>query len=440
MRKSSNYKSGAAVMNHTVSMIGRKVIIAVMLLQLFAACRKETASRDVYTCPMHPTVISDKPGACPVCNMELVKRVPGGEVVIDEELAAATASPNEQVLSGIRTVRGNFAALPVEITRTGIVTFDARTRSTVPARVGGRLEKVYVRYLYQHVRKGEKIADIYSPDLAAAQRELLYLLSTNPDNDALAAGAKQRLRNLGMTDKQLDQIIATNAPQHTVSLFSPAEGIVVRRGGQAPSAPAESAATSPVGDMGAYSENMATPSGASASGNAPANDLLREGTYVTAGQPLFDIVNFSSLVLEINVPATAAGNVYKGDTLYVTAGSNNLTATVDLVQPFARAGEQFITVRSYVRGPGTLTIGQLITATLHLAPVEGLWVPATAIYDLGTRKVVFVKRGRQFTPTEVITGIAAADQIMVISGVASSDEIATHAQFLVDHEGFIETQ
>jgi len=414
--------------------------ITVLLFMLFlSACKRDTASRDVYTCPMHPTVISDKPGACPICNMELVKRVSGTEVVIDEELAAATESPNEHVLSSIKTVRGNFTALAVEITRTGIVTYDARNRSTVSARVAGRLEKLYVRYLYQPVRKGEKIADIYSPDLAAAQRELLYLLRTDSGNDVLANATKQRLRNLGMTDQQLNQVMTSGEPQYAVSVYSPAGGIVVQRGGQAPIAPAETAV--PTGDMATSSESMEAGSSTSATANVATNagvkDLLREGTYVTAGQPLFDVVNFSSLLLEINVPATTAGNVRKGDTLHVVAGGNNLETTVDLIQPFAQAGDEFIKLRSYVRESRLLTIGQLITATLRLPPAEGLWVPASSVYDLGTRKIVFLKHGGQFTPTEVVTGLATADQVMVISGVASGDELATHAQFLVDHEGFI---
>jgi hypothetical protein len=69
--------------------------------------------------------------------------------------------------------------------------------------------------------------------------------------------------------------------------------------------------------------------------------------------------------------------------------------------------------------------------------VEGLWLPASTVYDLGTRKIVFVKHGRQFTPVEITTSVQAGNQIMVTGGVASGDEIATHAQFLVDQEGFI---
>jgi Cu(I)/Ag(I) efflux system membrane fusion protein len=357
-------------------------------------------------------------------------------VVIDNELADATESPNAHVLSSIKTVRGNFTAFPVEITRTGIVTYDARNFSTVSARVAGRLEKVYVRYLYQHVRKGDKIAAIYSPDMTAAQRDLLYLLRTDPGNDVLAEAAKQRLRNLGMTTRQIEQIIASNEPQYTVLLYSPADGIVVQRDAQAPAAPVEQQNTTQTGGMAGSAPTMTAGSSAV---TARTNDLLREGTYVTAGQPLFDIVNFSSLLLEINVPATAAGNIRKGDALHVVAGNTKLTATVDLIQPFAQAGDQFIKVRSYVRESSALSVGQLITATLRLPPTEGLWLPTTAVYDLGTRKIAFVRTGRQFTPTEVMTGIATADQVMVISGVASGDEVATHAQFLVDHEGFIKT-
>jgi len=421
--------------------IRRAPAFAMMLLLLttLAACKHETASHDVYTCPMHPTVLSDKPGACPVCHMDLVKKVPGAEVTIDGELAAATESPDKQVMSSIRTVKGSFTALPQTLTRTGIVTYDARNRSTVSARVAGRLEKVLVRYAYQHVRKGEKIAEIYSPDLAAAQRDFLSLQRTDAGNAALLNASRQRLRNMGMTDAQIEQVSARNEVVYSVPLFSPAEGIVVQRGGQTPTAPAETAAP-PSGGMGGGSmETSANAPAPSASKGTAGTDLLREGTYVTVGQPLFEVVNVSRLLLEFNLPASAATSVHQGDALMVSTRGHQFKTTIGLIQPFTNAGEPFIKIRAYVSDSKELVVGQLITATITLPPTDGLWLPLSAVYDLGTRRVAFVKHGQHFTAVEVETGAIAGDQIMVISGVASSDEVAAAAQFLIDNEGFIKT-
>ncbi|MEJ1241709.1 efflux RND transporter periplasmic adaptor subunit [Chryseolinea sp. T2] len=438
MRRSSSYNDMNSLAGKLISYarIGTFVLIVGLL---FAACRKEAASNDVYTCPMHPTIVSNKPGACPVCNMELVKKVPGAEVVMDEELSAAAASPDEMVLSSVKTVKGEFTAHPVSYSRTGVVTYDARNRSIVSARVSGRLEKVYVRYIYQRVRKGDRVADIYSPDLVAAQRELLQVHRSDPDNERLLDASKQRLRNMGMTAKQIDEVIARNDPQYKVTLYSPADGVVVQRGSQAPSAPSgpadQSTGMNYEDAMNASQPPTQTPS-------SPTNtiELPREGTYVSAGQSLFEVISFNSLAIEINLPPTASGSVRRGDELNITSNNTNLNVTVDLVQPYVEAGELLIKVRAYVRGGDPLTIGQLVTAKLEIPAAEGLWLPASAVYDLGIRKVVFKKQGRHFIPVEVETGASTGQEIMIISGVASAEEIAAQAQFLIDNEGFIKTR
>jgi Cu(I)/Ag(I) efflux system membrane fusion protein len=386
---------------------------------------------------MHPTVIRDQPGTCPVCNMELVKKNKGTEVAVSDELVAAAHSPNEQVISSIKTIRGNFTAMPVEMTRHGVVTYDTRTLVTVSARVAGRLEKVFLRYPFQRVHKGEKVAEIYSPELAAAQRDLLYLLESDPTNKPLVGAASRRLRNLGMTEKQIEQVTTRKTPEYSVAVFSPTDGFVIQPGSRTPVAPANASLSAP-------SDGMAVGSSTSGVVASPdqgsSRELLREGSYVISGQPLFTIVNLSSLLIEINLPPTAAGNVKRGDELWIQLEDKSVKTPIDLIQPFAQAGEQFIKVRSYVQDMIPLTVGQLVTATLRLPPVEGLWVPRTAVHDMGTRQVVFVKTREQFTPVEVVTGITTGDHVIIVRGIASGDEIAVNAQFLVDNEGFIKIQ
>lgn len=416
-------------------------LITIVMVVMLSSCRKDTASGDIYTCPMHPTVVSNKPGACPVCNMELVKKVEGAEVTFDPELAAAATPPNEKILSSIRTVRGNFTALPVAITRQGVVTYDPRNLATVSARVAGRVEKSYLKYVYQNVRKGDRILEIYSPELVTAQREWLLALTNDPDNESLLAAAKDRLRLLGMTDQQIATVGKSREALEVIPVYSPVSGIVVQRSAQAPMAPASTApAASSMSDMAGQSAGSASSTNNAAATDANNTDLLREGTYVNAGQTMFAIVDLSSLLVEVNVPATAAGNIRAGDELRVLFKNNTVKTSVDMVQPFSQGGEQFIKVRSYVRDGKLFTVGQLITVTLNLPPVEGLWLPAESLYDLGTRQVAFVKQNGFFQPVEVITGISTNDHIMVISGIASGDEVASNAQFMVDNEGFIKTK
>ena len=139
-----------------------------VLLIIFSACdsKETTHVDDTYTCPMHPTVISDRPGSCPVCGMDLVRKARSGEEVeITEDLSRLLKSPNEIVVASIKTIRGEYKSMPLFVEAQGVVTYDTRHIHTIPARVGGRLERVYLTYAFQRVSKGQKIADIYSPEL-----------------------------------------------------------------------------------------------------------------------------------------------------------------------------------------------------------------------------------------------------------------------------------
>ena len=114
------------------------------LFLLLTACnnREDHAGHDTYTCPMHPTVISDKPGTCPVCGMDLVRKArPGEEVEITKALRDAIKSPDQSVLSAVKTITPEYKSLSVSVKGVGIVTYDTRRLYTVPARVGGRIEK-----------------------------------------------------------------------------------------------------------------------------------------------------------------------------------------------------------------------------------------------------------------------------------------------------------
>src|SRR6188474_1306699 len=146
-----------------------KVAAMFLTLLLLVACNKSgdhTEHADTYTCPMHPTVISDKPGTCPVCGMDLVRKArEGEEVTITEDLAKLIKSPNEVVASSINTIRPTYKPMDSNIDALGIVTYDSRNVYTIPARVGGRLEKVYLKYPFQKVSKGQKVAEVYSPEL-----------------------------------------------------------------------------------------------------------------------------------------------------------------------------------------------------------------------------------------------------------------------------------
>ena len=132
--------------------------------------------------------------------MDLVRKArPGEELEITKDLANVIKAPNQSVVSSIKTTKPVYKSVPLSVEAVGIVTYDTRNIYTISARVSGRLEKIYLKYEFQPLRKGQKIAEIYSPELITAQRELLYLIENDPGNDDLIESAKSRLMLLGFS-------------------------------------------------------------------------------------------------------------------------------------------------------------------------------------------------------------------------------------------------
>ncbi len=410
----------------------------VMLMLLVLACNtKETAQHDTYTCPMHPTVVSDKPGTCPVCGMDLVRKArEGEEVKITEDLVQRTKSPNEVVIASIKTVKAEHNALPVALTVQGIVTYDTRNSYTIPARVGGRLEKVYIKYAYQPVRKGQKIAEIYSPELLTAQRELLYLVQHDAANTSLIESAKSKLYLLGASQQQVDNLVRQQKISNTFTIYSPYDGYVVSES----NAPSTTSVTTPAASGGGMGDAMGSAQ-TSVSSNAinTTSTILREGTYVSTGATLFKVVNTSALRIELDLPIQDTDLVKKGDAIELDLGSTGKQkATIDFVQPFFSEQQNFLKVRVYLKNTA-LPVGQLVKATVFLEAKEALWLPKESVQDLGLQKIVFIKERGVFKPQQVTTGITANNMITV-KGISSADEIAANAQYLVDSESFIKTK
>jgi Cu(I)/Ag(I) efflux system membrane fusion protein len=417
--------------------------LLVLLVITIASCSKKEEHAeyaDTYTCSMHPTVISDKPGTCPICGMELVRKArPGEEVKVSEDLAQLIKSPSEVVLSSIKTVRLENKLIAPTVQAKGTVTYDTRNVYTIPARVAGRLDKIYLKYIFQPVSKGQKVADIYSPELVTAQKELLYLIENDPDNSQMIESGKNKLLLLGASEGQIKNLITRKEALNTLSIYSPYNGYLI-------SDDQASTALSPVAKMGSTSSTMndamggttPSPSQPSASVRNASGFLIREGEYVATGQTLFKVVNTSSILVELDLPLSQAAAIKVGDEVDLDLGKEQLhKASVDFVQPFINENEDFVKLRIYLRDHKDLSIGQLVSAVIYPKTIASLWIPKQAVLDLGLDKIVFLKENNSFKPKKIFAGIQLNNWIEITSGLSESDEIAANAQFMVDSESFI---
>ena len=196
--------------------VNKNIILLLVSCILFfgiAACnekRKEDNSqhqqemvKEEYTCSMHPEIISDKPGNCPICGMQLVKKEKGSEAIKEVSLTTLLKPTNEFVISSLPLAGVKQSEEPVDIDVLGYTVYNTSSVGTISTRVSGRIEKLYVKYRYQKIRKEQRIMDIYSPELITAQQNLLFLLKNDKENNGMIESAKQRLLLLGFSEQQL---------------------------------------------------------------------------------------------------------------------------------------------------------------------------------------------------------------------------------------------
>ncbi len=429
--------------------------LLILMLGLIVACNSEKEKQvhvhDEYTCPMHPQITQDKPGTCPICGMDLVKKSGAVQsVAVSEEMKDLIKPTNSSVVAAIETIRPERKTLPVNVTAPGVISYDTRKTYSVPVRFGGRIEKLYLKYNFQPVRKGQVIMEIYSPELITAQRELLYVVSQHKEHIEIIESAKQKLQLLGLTNKQIENIINTGKESFAFPVFSPFSGYIVESNVSLPEASTASASSTSMGGGGMNKKS----GGAMGGGVQPNNAMntansspamggqfsIREGMYVATGQSLFKVVDGTRLWAELYFPAKEGAQIKKGEPieLHVKGTQGAIQSKVDFIQPFFSEGKQFLQVRSYINTRANeIRVGQLVTVHVTRTHDQALWIPKKAILDLGVQQIVFIKEKATYIPFKVKTGLEADGWIEITEGLDESVEIAANAQYLVDSESFI---
>lgn len=365
-----------------------------------------------------------------------------GALNIDSNLAHLLKSSNEQVVSTLPVIRAEYGTKIFVEDAQGVISYDARNQNSIASRVSGRIERLMIKYNYQPVQKGQLIMEVYAPDLAVAQQEMLFLRNSETDQTLLQR-AKQRLMLLGMTADAVNSVIKTGKVNYRIPVYSNADGYILEKSAGGPAgSPPSAAATVNVGDgmssMGASSSPLA-PTVASTTVNAPV--LLREGQYVNAGQSLFTIYNADKLIAEFTFKPALATLVKKGDRFVFYKISDKSTAqnaTIGLIQPVFKGGENFTIARVYLNKPN-FSVGELLTARIPVLLPASWWLPESALVALGNQSVLFKKEGNVFVPKTVKTGMTIAGLVQVTEDIGSW-EISKNAAYLVDSESFIKAR
>jgi Cu(I)/Ag(I) efflux system membrane fusion protein len=363
-----------------------------------------------------------------------------GTVNIDSNLAHLLQPSNEQVVSTLPLIKAEHGTKIFIEEAQGIINYDTRNQNSIASRVSGRIERLLIKYNYQPVRKGQLIMEVYSPDLAAAQQELLFLKATGNDMQLLQA-SKQRLMLLGMSADAVNKVLKTGKVNYRIPVYSNADGYILEQSAvtsasSAPATPPAATGGDGMSGMGASSSTSAVASNSTAVVNTPV--LLREGQYVNAGQSLFTIYNADRLIAEFSLKPALAALLKKGDKFlfYKTADKNTIvSASLGMIQPVFKNGENFTIARVYLNKP-RFRVGELLTARIPVLLPSSLWLPEAAIVSLGNQSILFKKEGNVVVPKAIKTGVTIGGMVQVKEDI-SSWEVSANAAYLVDSESFI---
>ncbi|MDQ6842956.1 MAG: efflux RND transporter periplasmic adaptor subunit [Bacteroidota bacterium] len=382
------------------------------------------ATNDLYTCSMHPQIVEDHPGDCPICGMKLIKKNAAPVAINDINLETLLKPSNEFVIASLPVTTPQENNMNIPVKAYGTIEADTRAAGSISARVSGRIEKLYLRYRFQKIAAGQKVAEIYSPELLTAQENLLFLLKNDAQNISFIQAAKQKLLLLGMSSSELNKVITSGKPLYSVSVYSNYSGHVHDAG---------MTNTINVG-MNESATNNAAPVTQELS--------LKEGMYVNKGQNLFMIMNHHKAWVALQIFPNQQSVIKKGDRVQIIPETDTtavINGKIDFIEPFFRGNSKTLTARVYFQNMDMLTIGSQVTANIYTAGKNGFWLPQTAVISLGKNEVAFLKSGGGFTAHKITTGVRTDNKVQILSGLSATDTVATNAQYLVDSESFIKT-
>jgi Cu(I)/Ag(I) efflux system membrane fusion protein len=290
----------------------------------------------------------------------------------------------------------------------GTVTVDETKLADVTPRFGGYVERLYVDETGQTVRKGQPLMEIYSPELVAAEQELLVAErlqqsigeSSVPGVPAsstdLVAAAKRRFALWGISDAQIEKILRSGEVQRTLTLYAPASGIVLEK-------------------------------------------RVVQGQAIEPGEMLYRIADLGEVWVDVALREQDAGAVRAGSRAAIELASypgRSLEGRVSYVYPMLDSVAR--TVRARVEVPnaeGLLKPGMYATVTLTTPARRALTVPSSAVLETGERTLVFMDMGGgRLMPMDVVTGRTAGEYTEVLSGLEPGQRVVTSAQYLLDSE------
>ena len=383
---------------------------------------KNSSQTAVYSCSMHPKIIKDKPGNCPICGMTLVKKIIESQAEEDSSIDNLLKPTDNFVVGKYQTTTAKDTAVSSEINLPGIVTYDPNSSVNIAARISGRIERMYVNYKYEKVNKGQKLFDLYSPELQTEQQNFIYLIANDAENGTIIKASKQKLLLYGMTTHQINSLASTKRANPAISIYSPASGIIEGTDRMSDDT------NRPMQNTSSTTENLS----------------IKEGDYVKKNQIVFKLMNTDKVWGVFNFSQGYNSLIKPNQSILISTELDEkdfINARINFIEAQLNAADKTNRIRVYLNNTALkLPVGLRLQGIVKTNPVKGIWIQKQAMVSIGTKKIVFVKMENGFKATTVKTGIETDDFVQVINGISVEDSFAKNAQYLIDSESFIKTE
>ena len=356
----------------------------------------EEHSSEIWTCSMHPQVRQQEPGDCPICGMDL----------IPAESSATGLAPNEfkmtenaMALANIQTtVIGEMSSSNSSIELSGKIKANDDKAATQPAHFNGRVDQLYVTSVGETVRKGQAVAKIYSPELVAAQQELITAYRIKDAQPQLYNAVKNKFMNWMIPESQLTEVLKTGIPKPSFTIYAQVSGVVTEL-------------------------------------------MVNKGSHVMDGQPIFKVANLSTVWAEFDAYETTIQDIKEGQDISVVVKAfpnKTFNAKVSFIDPILNTSTRTIRVRATLNNKeDLLKPGMFVTGTIKLDTDNNtqITVPKSAVLWTGEQSLVYIKTtttSPTFIMRNVTLGRTVNDNYEIQSGLKIGDEVVTNGTFTVD--------
>ncbi len=356
-----------------------------------------TETNQMWTCSMHPQIMQPEPGDCPICGMDLIPAASGSDGLLADQFKL---TENAMALANIQTtVVGKGNAEDNTIKLSGKIAVNEEANAVQVSYFSGRIERLNVSFTGEAVRKGQLLASIYSPELYAAQQELITAAALKESQPALYKAVRNKLKLWKLSDNQINQIEKTQKVKENFPVYATVSGTVTEK-------------------------------------------LVEQGDYIKQGQPLLKIANLNTVWANFDVYENQIEVFKKGQEVLVTTNAyanKQFKGKVDFIDPVLNTKTRTVTLRVVLNNRENIfKPGMFVTANMDGMKNENkevLTIPASAVLWTGERSVVYLKTNPNqtvFEMREVVLGNQMGNEYEVLEGLSAGNEVVTNGTFTVD--------